>query len=704
MDFQNSSSECRWHGCRANVVAGNVFCLDHHRQLHHNGPSQVEKERSFLGSQTKPLLDPTRDPTATRLKNGVTGNSSLNKPPPSRTPLPAKEKKQLPDKHTARKSVKQPPISGQPYGISPTSPVRGLSIDASSTHPRPAKKQRLSGPPNSGSYSKSDDSSYPENGIPHPSKRGMFRQPEERTHGLSAVDDFALRPKKRETTTVGAKSRAHSDQQQPRQEESHFSGSIHQPPPLNKPPQSTGLDGTMHPKSLVIDLTEDDEPEFTSSGSRHRLPPKNHTSNGISVGSHKSQDTADSGSGLKHEQKHPVASNDQQQCNGPTLPLPLPQPRLNGGSQAQHTQTIEQRSNVHPQKPPDTENIRTSPMQAVPTLAKETTVETRSNKQVQHSSPLENGLGPLLNGAPTGRRHDNHVPPTNETQVAGQLSPCLSNEKSAGPLELVLSTAGTKQTTPKQTTKPMEIVDPIPMTPKAPRVRTPRVASPDQSNGAQPPVESIEPALVTPMDEVQPIAMNSQGPLSSLLGGREWKKMAPEERRLFWVSQHDPEKFDAQIYSDINRPFRPGDALFGVTDDALTLQPKRPATHFDYIDPRTHWSETWYPHKRKEDPAQQNRKADLGNAIERAVQRKRAAPQPDQKQKLDSLPQRVRNNPKWLASLSILDQIAAQTRERDALSKPQPESAAQDTASAAQDTTSTPVIYEVDSDVDMEST
>ncbi|KAI0152830.1 hypothetical protein GGR57DRAFT_159434 [Xylariaceae sp. FL1272] len=146
----------------------------------------------------------------------------------------------------------------------------------------------------------------------------------------------------------------------------------------------------------------------------------------------------------------------------------------------------------------------------------------------------------------------------------------------------------------------------------------------------------------------------TNGTSSSLRPG-EWRKMTPEQRRQYHISRHDPRKFDAAIYSENNRPFRPGDPLFGISlHDLRALQPNRPkprpATHWAQINPHVHYtqerSEAWFQQKQEEIRARGNRKTRLGKYIERTAKRTREAGVPEFD--YDGLPQRVKDNPKWV--------------------------------------------------------
>ncbi|KAJ8125463.1 hypothetical protein O1611_g8177 [Lasiodiplodia mahajangana] len=574
---------------------------------HHSRPPQTDSGQVFPAPSSNPSLGPPRDPTTIRLGNRGPENGSLNRPPPSGTPSPIKEKKQLSDKHTARKSVK-PSILGQTYIVSPVSPVRGPSIDTQSTNPRPAKKQRLStsSVPNvSELYSRSNSSSFSENGMPQSSKRGMFRQSEERTYKLSAVDDFALRPKKKEAVNETARPKIYNGQRQLHRGESHFSSSSRQTPPSSKPPQTTGLNGSTRSGPNVIDLTLDDDLEPQLPHLKPQISPKTHAPNGINTTSHQYPRKLSGGNPVpSHEPRISVALDDKQRRDVPSQPQP------GGVPQPQHGRFVAESSNPRTQKP--LENIVPSAPTVQTTLkpANGTPSETPISKQMPHSTALKKGTGPVHNSFPRSSTHQEDATHAKESQIVNETRHFTPINSPQGALQL-------EQMKTRRIAKSTARAEPIPAIPVTTQLEAPGVAAPRQTNGIHRPVKSVEKAPPPPVSEPQPVAV-SQGPLSALLGGRVWKNMSPEERRLFWVSQHDPEKFDAQIYSENNRPFRPGDPLFGLPDDALPPRPKRPAVHFDYINPRTHYSrrlsEACYTKKQKEISARGNRKTHFGQA------------------------------------------------------------------------------------------
>ncbi|KAI1499891.1 hypothetical protein F5X99DRAFT_262178 [Biscogniauxia marginata] len=140
-----------------------------------------------------------------------------------------------------------------------------------------------------------------------------------------------------------------------------------------------------------------------------------------------------------------------------------------------------------------------------------------------------------------------------------------------------------------------------------------------------------------------------------------------EERRQVLVAKHDPEKFDSYIYSELNRPNRPGDPLFYLPEYAQPSRPTRPATSFAYINPRIYWthahSKQWHRDKKDEIAARGTRKKNFGKAAERMASHKQQQIVNGDVPKI-GLPERVRTNLKWLAALDELDEMAAEYHEQ----------------------------------------
>ncbi|KAI3326798.1 hypothetical protein HD806DRAFT_520523 [Xylariaceae sp. AK1471] len=722
--------KCKWEGCRSSdVVLGDLYCLEHKRQYHQGRLPQLDKSllhpdkhQAFPGSISHPPPGLPRTAAAT-FTNRVTENGSLNNfsSVGSGTSSPTNEKKQLPDKMVARKSTKQPPGLGQPPIASAASPIRRPAKDTPSISPRQAKKPRLSSVTNGPEFlPRSNSSSFSENGIPHPSKRGMFRQSEERTRKLSAVDDFALRPKKKEAANESSGSKAYDDQRTLHRGESHRSSSSRQTPTLSRTPQATSLNRQVGSGSFVIDLTNDDNPEPPLSRPKQPQPrPRKifqaQQSRPVEQGSRNlhaqklPQNTAPSTSAL-HPTFKPVNGISREppiSKQNPNIPAPsngTGSVRTDPGiSTHQHDiPSINERqvANGIRQFPPNKKisvlfNPDRGRLETEPTTSKKPTKAisqvTSAPNAIMTPKPQASEIEPprQANGTKPTAQHEEPAaildaalalqPQRIRVELPHQNNgrqPVVQNEKPASTPNATMITQPQAMDidSPRRTngTQPAAQNEKS-TTPNAAMITQPQAMeldSPHQISRKQPAARSEEHAPTTPINELRPTIVIPQGPLSALLGGREWKKMTPEERRLFWVSQHDPVKFDAQIYSENNRPFRPGGALFGVAEYMLPPRPTRPATSFDYIDPRTHYSqqysEDWYQQKQAEISTRGNWKANRETLKENRRDAPTPKPSPKQKQKLQDLPQHVRDNPKWLAALGVLENLEAQARDRRA--------------------------------------
>ncbi|KAI2630113.1 hypothetical protein GGS21DRAFT_216929 [Xylaria nigripes] len=566
---------CKWDGCSCNLSFGDLYCREH---------------RPFSGAAS---------PT---------------------------ERKQLPDKHTARKSVKQSSTVEQAHPTATTSPIRKASIDLPSVDLRPAKRQRPLGLSTGlGLLPKPTSSSFSENGIPQSSKRGMFRQPEERTYKLSAIDDFALRPKKKEAVNESAL----NDQRQLYSKDLHSSSSRSTSSAYIFS-QRYSLNEHISSRSLAVDNTGD-----------HDI----HIASGIALGQREHQKPPDGKHDLPCDKNHSVnlASSE--------IRLQPSQPQLGSISQNQQDRALEQDlTTLHIHKTP--QNIVSNPPDvATSRPAKKITITLKKKKPDISTSNISSE--PVHMDAGSVSNHQEELQPTKEQQLPDEIGRSSLDQKHSTPVH---SDVGASETERIAIEKPAKsTVEALP-TPEAKALAIGEDSLPP-TNGTQPAAQKAE--LDSPV-------INIEHPLSARLGGREWKNMSPEERRLFWVSQHDPEELDAQIYSEHNRPFRPGDALFSNQYDALPQRPTRRATHFDYVNPATYSlhqkSEEWYRSKQKEISARNKRKANFGKAIERATQRKRAAAKLPRSQKRDNLPKRVRDNPKWLAALEVIEELSAHKR------------------------------------------
>ncbi|KAI1431291.1 hypothetical protein GGR50DRAFT_89359 [Xylaria sp. CBS 124048] len=574
---------CRWEGCcSCNVALGDQFCRQH---------------RPFA-----PGLSPS-----------------------------TKERKLLSDRHTARKTAQPPPNAVQFPANTSKSPIAKSSIDSPSADSRPAKRQRLSGSSNGLELPpRSSSSLFAENGIPQSSKRGMFRQSEEAAYKLSAIDDFALRPKKK----GAANESAFNEQQQLYHKSCHNSSQLSRTTPeISQRP----LNVHVYNGSPAVGFTEKHGPPLY---------------NGIAVGQQKDQKPPEERSDSSCEQNKPVnwAVEIREQ---------MPVFQSANASQARQGRPVE----------PDSKDFQLTeePEQAI--LGTPAIIDQKPPKMItitfKPGSKKKRPKISIVNTKPRPVHADTAIP-----KHQPDMPPAKARQRSDGPREFFVDD---KHPTP--ISSDVDVLETVESpTENSTKSTVEATATPDLRITPQAPASSItlrsqSKGLQAAAKTVEPIAISATQPLSALLGGRKWKDMSPEERRQFWVSQHDPQKLDDQIYSEYNRPFRPGDSLFGIA--SLPPQSARLATHFGYINPRTYCpslhqqSEEWYQQKQDEIAARGNRKANFGRVVQRAAERKRAAPKLTREQERARLPKRVRDNKKWLAALEVLEQLEAQKREFD---------------------------------------
>ncbi|KAI1097901.1 hypothetical protein F4804DRAFT_146494 [Jackrogersella minutella] len=177
-------------------------------------------------------------------------------------------------------------------------------------------------------------------------------------------------------------------------------------------------------------------------------------------------------------------------------------------------------------------------------------------------------------------------------------------------------------------------------------------------NTVQPPI-TISRGNIENQNEVENSASQpaDQPTMVSMLLDQSLKYSNLEERRQTLISKHDPVKFDSYIYGKNNEPFRPGSALFGLPPWSQPPRPTLQATHFAHIDPRVHWthprSESWRREKQKEIRERGTKKMNFGRAVARVAKQKQ-----DEGDYIVDFPDRVTNNPQWLAALDELDEMA----------------------------------------------
>lgn len=405
---------------------------------------------------------------------------------------------------------------------------------------------------------------------------------------------------------------------------------------------------------LVIDLTGDNGPEPRSPYPKPQAPPQSHAPNNVIEGHRKPQIQPRVLPDPTLERKYTVMPDEKQRLEESS--------QAGKASRAWNECSVDQGSS-NAQSQNVLQGIQSNTPAPQPTLSPAPGIpfESRVN------GPLNAPVSVRMDQAGVGVSKDT-LPPITKRQPVNEIRQFSVAKESSVPIGSHAGIVQTGQTSANKSTDSTAPIAPILDKPIAPQLEATGTALLHPTSEKQLSDLNSEPGPIPPTDHHPPTPMDINAPLSTDLGGREWKKMSPEERRLYWVSRHDPEQFDAQIYSENNRPFRPGDILFGKTDDELPLRPKRPATHFDYINPQHHYaqefSEEWHQQKQEEITARHNRKMDPNEANKQVLQPKQAAPKVDQKPRRD-LPLRVRQNPQWLASVDILDQIAAQMREKD---------------------------------------
>ncbi|KAH8671528.1 hypothetical protein BX600DRAFT_510195 [Xylariales sp. PMI_506] len=146
--------------------------------------------------------------------------------------------------------------------------------------------------------------------------------------------------------------------------------------------------------------------------------------------------------------------------------------------------------------------------------------------------------------------------------------------------------------------------------------------------------------------------------------GQPKGSLPPQQQPDAPPAVHDSQKFDSYIYGAPNEPNRPGSSLYDLPEYGLSVNQNRREPRFGHFDPRIHWTwartPEWYERKQKEIAARGNRKSkdNYGQAVARLA-RKIAKEGP----RGVKLPDRVRENPAWLAAAKELDDMAEDYHE-----------------------------------------
>ncbi|KAI1088783.1 hypothetical protein F5B19DRAFT_406325 [Rostrohypoxylon terebratum] len=675
---------------------------------------------------------PTATTTTMAPPDEKLGDAITVKPPlPSLTsPKEKNEKKQLPNKKTARKTTtsSKPKKSPSISRISDfhSSFDRTSANNANSSDQLPPKKPRLFDDVSEwGLASRHSRSSFEER-IPDLSS-GFRPMKTEECDLSSAASDFALRPSKENPKSLGIppKPKPREDQTFPSFKSSHNP----QVPPKQDSKKNARIWAI--PTHGVIDLTQDDEP---------RPRPASSGRQGLQTDIHKVRERPTTEphhrvghviSNLPHEGKFIEVqtlnggkaksggsvdvSNGNEQHNSrkpdtnlkthpppkdipprpvktvlPTDPQPSPQlsqPKFNNEKQSapqQHQnfpQLSEKPANV---SRPDGSLNSTQIQQPVPQKGstrpmalshsidahnppKSTTPDLSSmpNKPSTNKHRIESAF---TSGAQTDtdvRKIIEDSQPVHLTRIIdtpreGQVNrlDTLLLQQEAADTASRTHRSQSKESSLSKTQSISETQEADSHTPSASSQNAMLITPPfiESANGAD--IHKTEKLVSVPVGEPS---------LGALIREQSWKCSKPEEKRQILVSKHDPEKFDSYIYSKSNEPFRPGSALFGLPPWMQPTRPTRPATHFAHIDPRIHWShprsEKWHMKKQKEIRARGTRKDNFGKVAARAARRKR-----EEGCHMPPLPDRVKNNPQWLAAVEELDEMAeeyhAQKREK----------------------------------------
>ncbi|KAI0197489.1 hypothetical protein F4808DRAFT_296034 [Astrocystis sublimbata] len=384
---------CRWRGCYSfEVAAGSIYCSEHRALLHPGRRPQPDNQHALSTSSSNPALGPP---------NPLHAATSAKATSP---------KKQLSERYTARKGAKLS-TSGPAHGPSATHTQRP-SADVLSANPRPAKRQRGQDMPDVSGVPRSGSSSFSETGVPPLTNRGMFRQSEERSYKLSAVDDFALRPKKKETASE--RPRSFNDQRPLHRGGNHLGFTRRPASSSSRPLQSTSKKSPC-PEPIVIDLTgdDDDEPPL--------IPPKtqssihNYVRYGISMGlqgppkPHVSSNVAP---GPSRQPKEVVTIGDKQR--GESVQQSQPGPR----SQVQHNKPVAENVVIPSSTAPLPSKSQNEHSFAVPTSKEKMDLSALSDRPVHAES----------SGTSTLKHHDS--PDIQPRQPVKIDQPWLDGKKS----------------------------------------------------------------------------------------------------------------------------------------------------------------------------------------------------------------------------------------------------------------------------------
>ncbi|KAI5925137.1 hypothetical protein F4810DRAFT_90194 [Camillea tinctor] len=673
--------KCRLEGCQLGALVDRPYCLEHQRRESLLKAMEAAEKGPHIKTTPQPERDSTVhspprqhpspapedvkriDSSHQKLGDAITVHS------PATAPTSPNSKRQLSDKHVARKTAKVSSHQGLPYEqASPTSNRTSAAENSLSTlTSRPTKLKPSMG------------TNRPDPHVLNPSATGdRCRMPSESVPGYSEEghggleSGFRLRPENI-SLDESSKAKRHVDQGSVLDRERTYKS-----PPRNLYAPNNNVRGTRFPghagdKSVVIDLTEDDVGAHHCHRHDYPAPAHGRPTNGHIIHRHghfNGFNKASSHNPAPHRREENTRAEVRTNHRLRSPPLGhfgskrklqdfLPSNRLSPGSSISPSNNLAQEGvkgtapSVQPRPNPESSQrqlehpigLSQTPRPTIK-LGGLSSSEPRLGENFQKNeayaskrgqSPLPNPPGrPSMNGSHTSATWEKPMTPPNvQSRVPGNqitIEPDIS--------------------------------------------RTPKISGIHREH---------QPRPHTPLNPLttsnEPIRPPHNGPSSSLprplsthlqQNKRSWKHLTPEERRQARVAQHDPVLFDSYIYGDLNRPNRPGDPLFYMPDYAQPPRPTRPATHFAYIDPRVHWrrsrSEQWKRNKREEMAARGRRKAEgnFGRAALHVARRKAAEAEAEIK---DLQPEKVRNDPQWMAAVREMDEMAAayheQARQKD---------------------------------------
>ncbi|KAL7622837.1 hypothetical protein AAE478_006516 [Parahypoxylon ruwenzoriense] len=750
--------QCQFEACESTILLGGPYCAFHTRRRGFSklatgtppGPTPAQRQSGSHRppqSSTQQMQQLNGNPTTMASPEEKLGDAITVKPPLT-MPGPPSGKKQLPDKHVARKttsSATSKPMHNLAATRAPDSKQStnpGLAMDDTFSSPRPSKKPRLSTSADKELEAHHLLSSYVESSFRAPS-RAKPTKTEECDPRCAAPSDFALRPKKGTPGPLEMPPRPKSRDHRAASTREHQYGSLLRGQPYNN------AKGQGFPSPPFIDLTGDDLPPHTSNDTRHhehlranarkghadlsaesRTPPKDVTPEPqhdrklmeVQVDAKQTQTAVghfsvslpktstghvDASSGSERNHVHnasfgsaphpyPKRHND---VKTPLLTETTPTPS--------HSQTLSPVS-----QPMGAEGKQTTAQYPQPPVQASTDVALHNGQQDRRSSPIPN-LAEVVkinhtanscretsdSSSSTIRLTTNGIP--KELHSAEINSPSISNQKAREAISEVIeipnpiAASKVNGTSIEHQGASLDTPLPGPQTPergrKIPtnglqatqRLILPKVRAALEPRPTEFDINSTQSLRLPENVITQPAIHTSQGAgngngkeqtsasdVVSMAQGRSWRNLNPEERRQAWIANHDPDKFDSYIYGKLNEPNRPGSALYNTPEYQQPPRPTRPATRFAYIDPRVHWthphSKKWHLRKQEEIRERGTKKSNFGKAAARAAQRRQE--EGDDPPRV-GLPERVRSNPKWLAALDELDEMAEKYHARNRMER-----------------------------------